>query len=211
MQNRARLSYLAVLLLLFVACESPTDQKLMGVQAVILEAVGDSKQLEASVSGTDALPAWESLNPGVVTVTRAGMVTAVGAGTATVRATLGSETAHGQVTVLPPVNVEITSATRVPGNPGWDDVTLRIRNTGGRGYYRTRFYRAASTPGGQPEIVSQMLTDIAIAAGQPELSAMTQIPASAEWAVIYSRDPHSMEYRTTACARLDGAAGCPAS
>lgn len=211
MNTRFRIaSPFAAVLLLLAACDSPTDLKLVAVPDVTLEAVGDSKQLEATVRGTEQLPIWESLHPDIATVTRAGMVTAVAPGAATVRARLGSETREGTVTVLPPVSVEITSASKQPADDGVEQITLRMRNTGGRGYYRTRFYRASATPGGEPQIISQDFNDHDISALQPEMTWGTQVAAPAHWVVVYSREPQSLGYRTTACVRLDGGAGCPA-
>jgi hypothetical protein len=206
-RSQPLISLLGVLLLA-AACDSPTDPITLRGGEVTLDAAGEIVQLEATVSGTDRLPEWESLHPNIVTVTRAGMATAVSAGTATVKARLAGVETSVIVTVLPPVNVEILSATSQHAGGG-QDITLRLRNAGGRGFYRMRFYRASATPGGEPQIVAQDLTDAPVPARIDNVSFGTQVSSSAEWVVIYSREPHSQAYRTTACARLDGAAGCP--
>lgn len=197
----------ALTLLLLTSCDSATEPSLLSVQGVTLEAVGDVKQLEANVRGTDRLPTWESLDPAIATVTRAGMVTAVSAGTAKVVARIGGETVQGNVVVLPPVNVEITR-TETEALAQGERVTVHIRNHAGRGFYRMRFYRHSGTPG-DAEIVMQDLTDTAIAANQPEIFTGLELPTQADWVVIYSREPQSLSYRTTACVRLDGVEGCP--
>jgi hypothetical protein len=206
-----RMQYLLLPLLLLAACDSATEPRLLSVTGVILEAIGDSKQMEANVKGTDRLPTWESLHPEIATITRAGMVTAVSPGTAKVVARIGSETVEGNVVVLPPVNVEIVGAATEPEGDGWERVTLQIRNVGGRGFYRMRFYRESATPGGEPQIIAQWLTDQAMAANQPQISSSMQVPSPAHWVVIYSREPNSVDYRTTACVRLDGPEACPGS
>lgn len=94
----------ALLLIAAVGCdESPTGtgpEPRISVTDVTLEAVGDAAQLEAVVENSDEAPAWESLQPGVVTVSESGQAVAVAAGTATVRARIG--TASGEGTILPP-------------------------------------------------------------------------------------------------------------
>jgi hypothetical protein len=209
MQTLRRITPLScALLLLAAACDSPTEPKLLGVPALTLEAIGDAAQLVATVNGTQPLPEWESLHPLIATVTRAGMVTAVAPGTATVVARIGSETAQGTVTVLPPVSVEINAASKQNAEqPGMESVMLRMANPAGRGFYRMRVYR--ELPGGELQIVSQGLTDLEIAAQQAEFTSSFDVSAPAHFVVVYSREPNSMEYRRTACTRLDGAPGCP--
>jgi len=211
MNAARRLAHIsAALLLATAACESsPTEQRLISVPAVTLEAVGDARQLEATLNGTEQLPVWESLDPLIATVTRAGMVTAVAPGIAKVRARLGSKAREGTVTVMPAVSVEITSATVERGPSGEGLATVWIRNRGGRGFYRMRFYRASTVEGAMPEVVSQDITDQPIVAGQPEFYSMRSMPAGVQWIVVYSREPNSLAYRITACHRLDGATDCP--
>lgn len=198
---------LSAALLLTVACNSSTDPIQLSVPAVTLEAVGDSRQLEANGTG-GALPTWESLSPDIITVTRAGMVTALSAGSGSVRAQLDGRTAQGTVIVLPAVSVEVSAASAAPGDEGWDDVTLQLVNTGGRGFYRLTFYRESAEPGGEAVIISQDLTDFEAAVGL-NISHKRPVPAPAHWAVVYSREPQSLGYLRTACLRVNGEPGCP--
>ncbi len=55
----------------------------------------------------------------------------------------------------------------------------------------------------------QDLTDQAAAVGLNVPLRISTIPAPVDWVIIYSREPNSLEYRTTACIRLDGNTGCP--
>jgi len=200
-----------LLLGLATACDSPTgaNPQLLSVADLTIEAVGDSHQLAATQRDSSRLPTWESLDPTIASVTRAGMITGVAAGTTRVRARLGSEMVQGTVTVLPPVSVEIVGAVKDAPVNGHERVRLTLRNTGGRGFYRMHFYRAADAPGGEPRIIQQDITDLPVTVFSHEVFFHLDVAAPADWVVIYSREPNSMSFRRTGCARLDGEPGCP--
>ncbi|TFG87323.1 MAG: hypothetical protein E4H17_03455, partial [Gemmatimonadales bacterium] len=63
--------------------------------------VGETVTIVATVSNS-AVPTWNSTAPGVATVSSAGLVTAVTAGSATISATVGSASAAALVTVTAP-------------------------------------------------------------------------------------------------------------
>jgi hypothetical protein len=211
MNRFRRTAMISLLVGLAAACDSPTgtNPQLISVADLTIEAVGDSHQLVATQRDSSRLPSWESLDPTVAAVTRAGMITGMGAGTTRVRARLGSEMVEGNVTVLPPVSIEIVAAAKDPPVNGSERVRLTIRNTGGRGFYRMHVYRTAATPDAQPTIIQQDLTDLPTTVFSHEIFHHRDVAAPADWVVVYSREPHSMEWRRTACARLDGEAGCP--
>ncbi len=209
MHTRLRLSAPVLALLLFAAaCDSPTDPINISMQSVTLEAVGDSKQLEATVTGSDRLPEWESLNPEIVTVTRAGMVTAVAPGTAKVRATIGLQSAEGTVTVLPPVEVQLTSLSVTTEPSGQPRVQMQLRNTGGRGFYKIEFWQMRETPGGEHRRVLSQMNDSEAPVGMDISSAIIGF-VRPDWVIVYSRAPNSTEYRMTGCRRVDGGTPCP--
>jgi hypothetical protein len=124
--------------LLAIGCDSPTEPVRLVVPQLTIEAVGDSRQLEATIFGSDVLPEWESLSPELVSVTRAGMVTALASGEARVRARVGTSVAEGKVTVLPAAVVAITSAERQTSSSGAAEIRLRLQNSGGRSSMRAR-------------------------------------------------------------------------
>lgn len=212
MNVRTRTSLFALALVLgATACDSPTEDSIrLTVRSDTLEAVGDAGQMEALVSGSDRLPEWESLSPQVATVTRAGMVTAVAPGTARVRAAIGGRTAEGEVVVLPSAQVQLTSVTRDVDPSGQPRITLALRNAGGRGYYRTEFWQARATAGGEHRVVMRENTDTEAPVGL-NVTSSTSLPgvANVDWVIVHSRDAHSTGYRTTGCIRLDGGSPCP--
>jgi hypothetical protein len=210
MTVRSRHLTLAALLLLAWGCDSPTDPIRLFAPAMTLEAIGDSKQLEANITGSDALPEWESLTPEILSVTRAGMVTALASGTGRVRARLAGETAEATVTVLPPVDVQIVSATRTIPETGPAQVNLRLRNSAGRGFYRMEFWQARASENEEHRVVLRYITDSEAPAGMDvmvsnSLSGMENV----DWVLVHSRQPHELGYRSTACLRLDGGSPCP--
>mgnify|MGYP003295612323 CR=1 FL=1 len=97
--------------LAFVACVEPDDfieDTTIKVSSVTLSAaelsltVGDSHALTAVVSPDDASDksvVWHSSDPSVARVSSSGVVTAVGAGTASITATAGDKSATCVVTV----------------------------------------------------------------------------------------------------------------
>lgn len=198
------MSLMAVVAL--AACDS-TFEPPLGLPAVTLDAVGDAVQLVATGAG-DALPYWESLDTTVVTVTPAGMAVAVGAGTAVVRARLGSRDAEGPVTVLPPVDVRISSVQVVTDPDGLKGLSMQVSNTGGRGYYRFQYWKEPAEGETEPRLIMYSWSDNE--AG-PALSygftdwALPEIP---DWIVVYSREPKSLGYEMTACVRVASGASC---
>lgn len=203
----SRIAAALAVAVLATACDSPTEVTL-GVVPITLEAVGDMAQLEANVRGSGQLPRWESLDPSVVTVTEAGMVTAVGAGTATVRASIGSRTAEGRVTVLPPVRVTLSDFHLVE-QEGRIGMVMRIRNEGGRGAYRLQFWRERSGPGEDHELVLTHSMDSEAPVGLDITHSSFLLAEPADWVMAYSREPHSLVHYPTSCVRLDGGTPCP--
>jgi hypothetical protein len=196
------------LAVLAAGCDSVTEVPLH-VPAVSLEAVGDAAQLVAS--GTDgALPFWESLDTTIVAVTPAGMAVAVAPGSATVRARLGSRTAQGVVTVLPPVAVTISNF-RVATTPGgeYNGMAMQLRNEGGRGYYRLQFFKERAEGETEHRMILNFTTDSEAPVGMDIQATVNLTPEVADWVVAYSREPRSVGYTRTGCMRMDGGAPCP--
>lgn len=212
MKRQPLLQALTALALLAAAgCESPTDPVRLSVNKVTLEAVGDVQQLTANVIGTTQLPEWESENPQVATVTRAGMVTAVGPGTTLVRARIGSQMAQGTVTVLPRVDVQLLSLSRGPDPTGVTTISMQLRNAGGRGFYRVEHWQMRETEDSDHRPVMRQLTDSEAPVGMDYMASIS-LPGmdDVDWVVVYSREPTTLEYRRTGCLRLDGGSECPA-
>lgn len=196
------------LLAALAACDDSTGPTVvMLVPTVTIEAIGDVVQLEANVTGSTLLPEWESLNPGILTVTRAGMAVAVSEGTAQVIARIGATQAQGTVHVLPEVEIQVTAATKQSEDGGLERIRLDLKNTGGRGFYRVLTYRDPAEPGGEHVGISIPLNDQSVTTGA-EFFFQYSVGAPADWVVVYSRSPHSEEYRRTACVRFDGG-DCP--
>lgn len=189
------------------ACDDPTDPIPLYVPTVTLEAVGDAAQLTATNAGDD-LPHWESLDPSVVTVTPAGMAVAVSAGTATVRATLGSRTAEGTITVLPPVDV-IVYDLEVVTEAGQTGMGMRVKNEGGRGYFRMEFWREKTGAETEHKRIIHYLTDLEASVGMDISHQNFLSDETADWVIVYSREPMATHYTLTSCVRLDGATPCP--
>jgi hypothetical protein len=200
-------SFLLIAALALAGCDSSTDSVPVQVPSVTFEAVGDARQLEANIPGSTVLPEWESLNPEIVTVTRAGMAVSVAPGTARVVARVRSGEGEGTVTVLPHVSVELTAVSKQSGAEGFEDIRLDLSNTGGRGFYRFRIMRDPAQPGGQHTVITDFWNDTSIIPGASYFVQMP-VPAPADWVAVYSRSPHSEEYRRTGCMRFDGG-DCP--
>jgi hypothetical protein len=195
------------MLVLAAACDSSTGTVLVQVPSVTFEAVGDALQLEANVPGSTALPEWESLDPHIVAVTRAGMAVAVAPGTARVVARVRSGSGEGTVTVLPHVSVDVVGLERLSLEDGLEQVRVDLKNLGGRGFYRLRIMRDPLEPGGEHTPIHNPWNDHAVSTGDSYWFQVT-VSAPADWVVVYSRSPHSEEYRRTGCARFDGG-DCP--
>ena len=198
----------ALALLALAACDSPTEPLPLFIPAVTLEAVGDAAQLVAGNAG-ESLPRWESLDPAIVTVTPAGMAVAIAEGTATVRARLGSRTSEGTVTVLPPVSVVLADLAPVTAPDGATGLGMRIRNEGGRGYFRLEYWREKTGDETEHQRVLHYLTDSEAPVGM-DVGHQSFLPTgTADWVVAYSREPMATHYVMTGCVRLDGGAPCP--
>jgi hypothetical protein len=196
--------------LLAIGCDSPTEPVRLVVPQLTIEAVGDSRQLEATIFGSDVLPEWESLSPELVSVTRAGMVTALASGEARVRARVGTSVAEGKVTVLPAAVVAITSAERQTSSSGAAEIRLRLQNSGGRGFYRVEYWQQRQSAGGDHQPVLRFGTDTEAPVGMNIIST-SSLPGMerVDWLVVYTRNPQDIAYRTTACVRMDGGSPCP--
>ena len=189
------------------ACESPTDLPIT-VQPMTLEAVGDAAQLVAD--GADAsLPHWESLDTTIVTVTPAGMAVAVGAGTATVRARLGSRSSEGAVTVLPPVDVRLSNVQRVTDPEGTVGLSMQVTNIAGRGYYRIEHWKAPGEGETGPRRIMWSGSDNEAGVGMTYGVTSYDLPEMPDWVLVLSREPVALHYTMTSCIRLDGVPGCP--
>jgi hypothetical protein len=193
---------------LAAACDSPTDVSPITVQPVTIEAVGDAVQLVAQGAAT-ALPRWESLDTTIVTVTPAGMAVAVRSGTATVRARLGSHIDEGTVTVLPPVNLQLSNVRVVTDAQGQTGLAMQVTNVGGRGYYRIEMWKAAAE--GEPghRRISWQASDSEAGAGMTFGSMYWGLTETPDWVVVYAREPLVLQAGMTACVRLDGGSPCP--
>lgn len=105
---------------------SPVNASTSVGQSVTLTAVAKDAQGGALTGRTIT---WTSLTPGVATVTAAGVVTGVSAGSATITAAAEGKTAVAVVTVAPPpvasVTLVLNSATLTPGDRTQAVATLR--------------------------------------------------------------------------------------
>lgn len=190
------------------ACDSATEpEPRIHVFDRTLEAVGDAAQLEVLVDGVPATARWESLGPDIVAVTETGMATAVSDGTASVRATIMSRSAVGEVTVLPPVDVQLSELATVTDPSGKDGMRMRIRNLGGRGYYRLEFWKI--NPDGSHERVLHYGSDAEAPVGLDIMYDNYLLDEPADWVLALSREPLAVESLRTSCVRLDGQPECP--
>lgn len=211
----SRIRSVAVLwptLLLAVACDSLTDAPVdpieIRVATITLEAVGDAAPLQATVTGSDDEPAWESLNPEIVAVLDDGTAVAVAFGTATVRAHVGSRSADGTVTVLPPVAIVLSELAVVDDDPsGQPGMSMRVRNLGGRGYYRLEYWKI--DPVGRHQRVLHYSSDADAPVGMDIVHRSFLLDAPADWVMAFSREPLALDPVRTSCVRLDGGAECP--
>lgn len=193
---------------LAAACDSPTDLSPITVQSVTIEAAGDAVQLVAH-GAEDALPYWESLDTTIVTVTPAGMAVAVRAGTATVRARLGSRTDEGTVTVLPPVDVRLSNVQVVTDDQGQTGLSMQVTNVGGRGYYRIEMWKAAAEGETEHRRISWSMNDNEAGAGMSYGVTHWDLIDTPDWVLVYAREPLVLQFDVTACVRLDGGSPCP--
>ncbi len=195
---------------LLVACETGFEAQApdLRVQDETLEARGDTTGLVALSHGVVAVAEWESLDPSVVTVTGTGLATAVAAGTARVRATFDGAADTGTVTVLPPVDIRVSDLTVVTDPNGERGVGMRIRNAGGRGFFRLELWK--HDPDGSKRRLVWYVNESEAAPGLDVEHRSYLGDELAEWVVAYSREPLADEPVRTSCARLDGEAEpCP--
>lgn len=192
---------------LAVSCDSPTELQVF-VTSVTLEARGDVAQLEARVEGSGPAPRWESLDPEIVTVTEAGLATAVAPGTATVQVHVGSHVADGRVTVLPPVDVRLSELAVVTDPSGAEGMAMRIRNHGGRGFFRLEFWDRDDR--GQMRRVLFYATDSEADAWMNIRHESFLLDEPADWVAAYSREPVATEHVRTSCVALNAERPCPA-
>lgn len=204
-----RKSWVALAALL-VACDGGTEPLVprLRVTDTVIEARGDTASLTALSDGVVAVAEWESLDPGIVTVTGAGLATAMAPGTARVRATFGAAEDTGTVTVLPPAEIVLSDLAVVTDPGGQQGMSMRIRNAGGRGYYRLEFWKYDAQ--GAKQRVLYYSTDVEAPAGLDIQHQTFVADALADWVLAYSREPLADELTRTSCARLDGEAEpCP--
>ena len=199
-----------VLAAMLAACEGTTEPVVpeLRVPDLMLEARGDTASLTALSDGATATAEWESLDPSIVTVTPGGLATAVSVGTARVQASFGSAADTGTVTVLPPVDIRVSELSVVTDAGGERGMEMRIRNEGGRGYYRLEFWK--HDPGGSKRRILAYGTDTEARPGLDIVHRNFLGDELADWVVAFSREPLSQEPLRTGCARLDGEAEpCP--
>ena len=204
-----RRAAMAGLLAVAVAgCDTGTEPDIeLYVSSLTLEAVGDEAQLQATVTDGSGPVRWTSLAPAVVTVTQDGLAKAVATGTATVRATIGSRMAEGTVTVLPPVSIALSELAWITDARGDRAMSVRIRNTGGRGHYRLEYWK--TDPTGRHERILADGSEIDAPVGLNMVHRTFLLEEPADWVVAWSREPESLEAVRTGCARLDGGDVCP--
>ena len=167
-----------------------------------LDAVGDTGQLVASVTGGSAgAVTWQSSDPATVEVSASGTVTARKAGTADVTARSGSVSAAARVTVRPPVAVVAASASRTQVFASTYRVTAALRNTGGRGAYRVEVYYRAVNLANRPAVLA-LSTDPVPVTAHYSASVSWEVrvapDSDVDWFVVFSRGPNDAAYRETA-------------
>ena len=195
------------LLALAAACESPTDLSI-SVPAATIDAVGDAVQLVAH-GAEGALPHWESLDTTIVTVTPAGMAVGVRSGTATVRARLGSSTAEGTVTVLPPIDIQLSNVQVVTNEQGQTGLSMQVTNVGGRGFYRIEMWKAAAEGETAHRRISWSSNDNEAGAGMTFGVTHWDLSDTPDWVLVYAREPVVLQFDMTSCVRLDSGSPCP--
>jgi hypothetical protein len=199
-----------VLAALLTSCEGATEPRVpdLRVTDVTLEARGDTVSLVALADGVVAAAEWESLDPSVVTVTHGGLAAAVASGTARVRASFGGAVGIGTVTVLPPVAISVSELAVVTDPGGEQGMRMRIRNQGGRGYYRLEFWKLDR--GGSKRRILSYAQDAEAAPGLDIVYTNYLAGELADWVLAFSREPLADAPVRTSCARLDGLAEpCP--
>jgi hypothetical protein len=206
--RRYRIALIALIAALTVACDSGTEpEPRLHVSELTLEAVGDAAQLQVLVDGMPTSARWVSLDPEIVQVTEAGTATAVSDGTARVRATIASRSAEGLVTVLTPVNIQLSELATVTDPSGEEGTRMRIRNLGGRGYYRLEFWKL--NPDGSHTRVVFYNDDAEAPVGLDIIHYNYLADEPADWVLAFSREPLSLAPVRTSCVRLDGHPDCP--
>ncbi|HSJ33033.1 MAG TPA: putative Ig domain-containing protein [Longimicrobiales bacterium] len=202
--------YWIALAVLLAACDDVTEphEPQLKVENVVLEARGDTASLTALADGGSVVANWESLDPAIVEVTAGGLARAVAPGTARVRASFAGAADTGTVTVLPAVDIRVSGLSVVTDPTGEQGMRMRIRNDGGRGFFRLEFWR--HDPDGSKRRILWYVNETE---AEPELDVEHSNFLGgelAEWVVAYSREPLAEEPVRTSCARLDGATEpCP--
>lgn len=203
-----RIALAPLFLALAVACDSGTEpEPRLHVSALTLQAVGDAAQLEVLEDGVPTSARWASLDPEMVAVTEAGLATAVSEGTATVRATVNFRSVEGEVTVLPPVNIQLSELSVVTDPTGREGTRMRVRNLGGRGYYRLEFWKI--NPDGSHTRIISYANDAEAPVGLDIIHDNYLAEEPADWVLALSREPLSLEAVRTSCVRMDGQPECP--
>ena len=199
-----------LLLGLVAGCDLATDPApvpTIQVTDLTLEAVGDAAPLEAVIAGSEESPAWESLDPSIVAVSSDGRATAIASGTATVRARIGEVTGEGTVTVLPPVRIDLSELVVVTDPTGIQGLGMRVRNTGGRGYYRLEFWRF--TPDGRHERALYYDSDAEAPVGLDIEYRNFLLDEPADWVIAFVREPYAQALTRTSCVWLGDGPACP--
>lgn len=191
-----------------IACDSTTEpEPNIRIVGLTLEAVGDVAQMEVRMDGEAATARWESLDPEIVTVTTGGLARAVSHGIATVKAEIDGRSAEGEVTVLPPVNVQVSELAVVTDAGGSQGTEMRLQNHGGRGYFRLEFWKLR--PDGSHERIMYHTNDAEAPVGLNITYSHFSSGETPDWVMAFSREPLALEGTRTSCVRMDGADGCP--
>lgn len=201
----ARLLGLVLSLAALTGCELPTEPRLE-VASVTLAAVGDSATLEVRGEPRGRI-AWESLSPGVVTVSESGVARAVAPGVGVVRARSGDRRAEGTVVVLPGVDVRVSDVREIPVSGGTPGLSVRLTNEGGRGFYRLELWRR--DPAGTVRRVMTWVSDAEALPGMNVVHRIEGLSQRVDWVVVRSREPLLAEPSRTSCSAREGAADCP--
>ena len=196
--------YWIALAVLLAACDDVTEphDPHLEVGTVVLEARGDTASLTALSEGVAVMAEWESLDPAIVEVTPGGLARAVAAGTARVRASFAGAADTGTVTVLPAVDIRVSDLSVVTDPTGEQGMRMRVRNDGGRGFFRLEFWR--HDPDGSKRRILWYVNETEAEPGLDVEHRNFLGGELAEWVVAYSREPSSEEPVRTSCARLDG-------
>ena len=168
-----------------------------------IDAVGFTRQFSAQVIDQEgrimatAPISWSTDNASIVSVSSSsGLATGRGAGTTSLTATSDNAVASVPVTVRPPADINIVSASQLQTNIGEWTVTVQFRNAGGSGTYYFEAWSLRTSPSGQHRLWGAS-TPVDVGPHYEETLAYA-IPTSGskiDWLIVYTRDPGSAANR----------------